>query len=159
MRWQWHQLDYMQLICTSLQTEPCQHLITQFPTDRILFLTTNQQCQSTEASHTYNYRYINIQLKIYSISSINIHHTACIPQKELWQCWLGVRKSIRTVKNWVMRFSHGCLEWGANLHVVQLMPLPPHHLFIKIQLGLTFLMTAYRGCPGKGDIKVVSVLV
>jgi len=27
MGWQWHQLDYMQIICTSLQTE---YLTTQF---------------------------------------------------------------------------------------------------------------------------------
>ena len=33
-----------------------------------------------------------------------------------------------------------CLERGANdLHMVQLMPLPPHHLcFSKIQNGLAF---------------------
>jgi len=43
------------------------------------------------------------------------------------------------------------------LHVVQLMSLPPQHLFylyliscfIKILIGLTFLMPAYPGCPGK----------
>ena len=41
-----------------------------------------------------------------------------------------------------------CLERGANdLHMVQLIPLPPHYL-IKIQIGLTFLVPAYRGCPG-----------
>jgi len=44
-----------------------------------------------------------------------------------------------------------CLELGANdLHMVQLMPLPSHHsCFIKIQNGLTFLVPAYPGCPGK----------
>jgi len=40
-----------------------------------------------------------------------------------------------------------CLERDANdLHLVQLMPLPPRHLFIKTQDGLTFLVPAYRGC-------------
>jgi len=34
-----------------------------------------------------------------------------------------------------------CLERGANdLYMVQLMSLPPHHLFIKFQIGLTFLV-------------------
>jgi len=28
----------------------------------------------------------------------------------LWHCWLGVRKSIRPVKNWVMRWWHGYLS-------------------------------------------------
>jgi len=43
------------------------------------------------------------------------------------------------------------LEQGANdLHMVQLMPLSPHHLIsLKIQIGLAFLVLACRGCPGK----------
>ena len=52
------------------------------------------------------------------------------------------------------------LERGANdLHMVQLMPLPPHHLFIKIQIGLTFLLPAYPGCPRKEAIKWMPVLI
>jgi len=51
-----------------------------------------------------------------------------------------------------------CLERGGNgLHMVQLMPLSPHHLLLKIQIGLTFLVPAYPGCPGKEAIKRVSV--
>ena len=44
-----------------------------------------------------------------------------------------------------------CLECGANdLHMVQLMSLPPHYLLlIKILIGLTFLVLAYPGCPDK----------
>jgi len=46
------------------------------------------------------------------------------------------------------------LEQGANdLHIVQLTTLPFCHPivynFIKIQIGLTFLVPAYPGCPGK----------
>jgi len=33
------------------------------------------------------------------------------------------------------------------MHMVQLMPLPPY--FIKIKICLTFLVPAYPGCPGK----------
>ena len=45
---QWHQLDHMQTICTSLQrdNQPHQHPITQFFTGRMLFLMPNQQSQS-----------------------------------------------------------------------------------------------------------------
>ena len=44
-----------------------------------------------------------------------------------------------------------CLACDANdLHMVQLMSLPPHHLLlIKILIGLTFLVLAYPGCSGK----------
>ena len=48
-RIQWHQLDHMQAICSSLQTD--NHTNTssiQF----LLFLTSNQQCQSTEGNAT-----------------------------------------------------------------------------------------------------------
>jgi len=46
--WQWHQLDHMQIICTLLQAEPRQQLITQIFTGQVLFLTLNWQYQSNE---------------------------------------------------------------------------------------------------------------
>ena len=52
------------------------------------------------------------------------------------------------------------LERGANdLLMVHLMALPPYIVscFIKIQIGLNFLMPAYPGCPGKEAVKRVSV--
>jgi len=48
---QWHPLDHMQTICTSLQTD--NHTNTsslKFFTSRMLFLTPSQQCQSTEGN-------------------------------------------------------------------------------------------------------------
>ena len=57
-----------------------------------------------------------------------------------------------------------CLERGADcLHMVQLMPLdrqtPSSHLLphlkFLIQTGLTFLVPAYSGCPGKEAVKRV----
>ena len=45
MGWQWHQLDYMQIICTLL----CRHLITQFLRGRILFLTPTNSVQALKA--------------------------------------------------------------------------------------------------------------
>jgi len=59
----------------------------------------------------------------------------------LWHCWLGISKSIRSVKNdWWGTGVIICLECGANdLHMVQLMPLPPNiSCFSKIQKGLPF---------------------
>jgi len=50
----------------------------------------------------------------------------------LWHCWLGVRKSMRPVKiDWWGADVVICLERGANdMHMVQLMPLPPHHFLL-----------------------------
>jgi len=47
--WQWHQLDNMQIICTMLQTDiyASTSSLSLF-TGRMLFLTPNQQCQSTQ---------------------------------------------------------------------------------------------------------------
>jgi len=77
-------------------------------------------------------------------------------------CWLGVRKGIQPVKKWVIRYWHGYLSRASanDFHIVQLMPLPAHHLLlfsccIKIQIGLTFLVLVYPGCPGKEAIRWV----
>ena len=53
-----------------------------------------------------------------------------------------------------------CLERGADLHMAQLMPLPlTVSCFSKIQIGITFLVPAYPGSPGKTAIKRVCVCV
>ena len=52
-----------------------------------------------------------------------------------------------------------CLERGADLHMVQLMPLPlTVSCFSKIQISFTFLLPAYPFSPGKGVVKRVCVL-
>jgi len=44
-----------------------------------------------------------------------------------------------------------CLDQGADLHMVQLMPLPlTVSCFSKIQIGFTFLVPADPGSPGQG---------
>jgi len=48
MGWQWHQLDHMQIICTLFQTDNHASTSSLFFTGRMLFLTPNQQCQSSE---------------------------------------------------------------------------------------------------------------
>jgi len=49
------------------------------------------------------------------------------------------------------------LERGA-FHMVQLMPLPPHHLLLQQNPEwFTFLVLAYPGCPGKRPLNRCSV--
>jgi len=46
-----------------------------------------------------------------------------------------------------------CLEQGTDLPMAQLMPLPlTVSCFSKIQIGLTFLVTAYPGHHGKRSL-------
>ena len=52
-----------------------------------------------------------------------------------------------------------CLERGADLHMAQLMPLPPTvSCSSKIQIGFTFLVPAHPGSPGQKAIKRVCVV-
>jgi len=47
-----------------------------------------------------------------------------------------------------------CVERDADLRMSQLMPLPfTVDCFSRIQIGFTFLILAYSGCPGKEAIK------
>ena len=78
----------------------------------------------------------------------------------LWRCRFGSRKGIRPVKNWVVRCWRGCLEWGADLHMAQVMPLPlTVSCSSKIQIGFTFLVPAHLDSPGQRAIKQVCVCV
>ena len=53
-----------------------------------------------------------------------------------------------------------CLERGADLHMAQLMLLPPTvSCFSKIQIGFTFLVLAHLGSPGQRAVKRVCVCV
>jgi len=53
-----------------------------------------------------------------------------------------------------------CLERGAHLHMAQWMPLPlTVSCFSKIHIGLTFLVPAHPGSPGKRAVKRVCVCV
>jgi len=53
-----------------------------------------------------------------------------------------------------------CLDLGADLHMVQLMPLPlTVSCFSTIHIGFTFLVPAHLGSPGKRAVKWVCVCV
>ena len=53
-----------------------------------------------------------------------------------------------------------CLERGADLHMVQPIPLPlTVSCFTKIQIGFTFVVLAHPGSPGQRAIKRVCVCV
>ena len=76
----------------------------------------------------------------------------------LWDCWLGVRKSIRLVKTSdevLVRLS----VWS-KVQIVCIWPAdatasqnPIISCLILIQTGFTLLVPAYPGCPGKQAIK------
>jgi len=49
-----------------------------------------------------------------------------------------------------------CLEWGADLHMAQLMPLPlTVSCFSKIHVGFTFMVLAHPGSPSQRAVKQV----
>jgi len=51
-----------------------------------------------------------------------------------------------------------CLERGADLHMAQLMPLPPTvSCSSKIPIGFTFLVPSHLGSPGQRAVMVMYV--
>ena len=96
-----------------------------------------------------------IIIKTFSFITIAIYYAV------LWRCWSGGRKGIRPVKTeWWGVGVVICLEWGADLHMTQLMPLPlTVSCFSKIQIGFTFLVPAHPGSPGQRAVKRVCVCV
>ena len=68
---------------------------------------------------------------------------------------VGQQEGHPACKKRVVGCWRGCLlERGADLHMAQLMPLPlTVSCSSKIQIGFTFLVPAYPGCPGKEGVK------
>jgi len=66
----------------------------------------------------------NSQLDVKCITELSSYHLC---PSVLWRCWLGGRKGIRPVKNWVVGCWRGYLGWDADLHIAQQMPLPVCH--------------------------------
>jgi len=57
----------------------------------------------------------------------------------LWRCLLGSRKGIQPVKIYVVGWS--CLQWGADSHMAQLMPLPLNDSCFKLVLSFWYRLT------------------
>ena len=95
------------------------------------------------------------------ISHLHFEFAVCTLPSVLWRCWLGGRKGIRPVKNWVVGVGMViCLERGADLHMAQLMPLPlTVSCFSIIQIGFIFLVPTHSGSPGQRAVKRVCVCV
>jgi len=84
----------------------------------------------------------------------------------LWHCWLGVRKRTWLVKNWsdemlawlmLAWLSDICLKQHASDLSSWCHGHPIIYCFIRIQIGLSALLAACPGCPGKEAVRQVSV--
>jgi len=99
------------------------------------------QCSMFHATAVKNKNY-NSKNNLQSVLRITIFSSVSVLcPLVLWRCWLGDRKSIQSIKNWVIGAGMViCLERGApDFHMVQLMPLPPHRLcFSKFHNDVSF---------------------
>jgi len=152
---QWDQLDHMQTICTSLQTDNHTNTLS------LKFLqaaalpdaqpTVSKHCKARTNTHKYSFN------KHWSLDPC-----LDILPSVLWHCWSGGRKGIRPVKKteWWAAGMVICLERDADLHMAQLMPMPlTVSCFSKIQIGFAFLVPAHPGSPGQRAVKWVCVCV
>ena len=112
--------------------------------------------QAITPLHTFPLAY-HIHLLVTSVCVCKLHEFTYLVNlpSVLWHCWLGNKKGIRPVKNWLVGAGMVvCLEQGADLHMAQLMPLPlTVSCFCKIEIGFTFLVPAHPGSPGQRAIK------
>ena len=80
--------------------------------------------------------YSEFGLMLYALIAFYDSCSECLPSM-LWRCWLCGRKGIQPVKT---EWGGGagmviCLEWGAFLHIAQLMSLPlTVSCFSKVQI-------------------------
>ena len=74
----------------------------------------------------------------------------------LWRCWLGGRKGIRPVKNWVV----GVLAWLSVWIEVQTCIWPSwcHCHSLSLASVKSILVPAHQGNPGQRAVKLVQVL-
>ena len=74
----------------------------------------------------------------------------------LWRCWLGGRKGIWPVKNWVVGCWHGYLSgaWCRLAYDPADATATLVSCFSKIQIGFTFLVPAHLGSPDQGPLNV-----
>jgi len=88
-----------------------------------------QVSSNVRVSLFFAHKSIYVIVKLQFVSCICMYY---FMSSVLWCCWFGGRKDIRPVKiEWWGTGMVICLEWGANdLHMVQLMPLPPFHLLL-----------------------------
>ena len=135
----------MQTICTSLYTDNHTNTSSLNSTDRVLFLTPNQQCQSTESV-------LLAPVLLGHIMRQLLRCSVCL------QCfdavgWAAGRASGLQKTEWLGAGVVICLEQGADLHMTQLMPLPlTVSCSSKIQIGFTILVPAHlHGLSRKND--------
>jgi len=111
--WQWHPLDHMQIICTSLQTD--NHTSTS-PLNiyRPDALPAAQPTASKHWRQSTGCWFVGLLTLASGLKNVKTaQQTVAVFQQTfavLWHCWLGGRKGIRPVKNWVMGCWHGYLS-------------------------------------------------
>ena len=138
-RWSSPQQCYLHCLCTLIKSQ-------QLEKSRKLKRPNNAEQTTTHSNLSSTCLYVCI------LSGITV----------LWCCWLGDRKGIQPVKNWVVRCWHGYLSGArcrlaygpadAYCHSLSLAP-------VKSRLVFTFLVLAHLGSPGKRTVKRVCVRV
>jgi len=83
--WHWHQLDFMQIICTSLQMDNHSSISRLYIlTGRTLFLTPHQQFQGTEGiTHAYASTTTTTVLRPF----FRDHRGELVPEENFWTLW------------------------------------------------------------------------
>ena len=108
------------------------------------------------------------KLHVYRIAAINLVHVFVPCGSQYLQCAFSALTLLvgrqeghpACKKQWWGAGVVICLERGADLRMAQVMQLPlTVSCSSKIQIGFTFLVPAYPGCPGKEAVKRLLLLL
>jgi len=105
-----------------------------------------------------------IQMNAHYLVTVQAQCALSVDILLLSHCWFSVRKSIWPVKYWGAGMVLAWLFAWSEMQMICTWPSwcychPIISCFIKIQIGLTFLVLAYPGCSRKEAVKQVSVSV
>jgi len=104
----------------------------------------------------FKYNYLNFWKNCFRYVILKFVQLMLMLPSVLWRCWLGSIKGIWPLKTeWWGVGVVISLEWGADLYMAQMMPLPlAVSCFSKILIGFTFLVPAHLGSPRKGPLNM-----
>jgi len=153
MGWQWHQLDHMQIICTTLQTD--NHANHSIFMGRMLFLMPKQQCQSTEGGCSSLLQKSDQCFALTAINTVSVKNTNK-PRFGHLVFYLAWKWNSNPERTWgkkpkchsvgmllslnVDEITLVCDAWTVQCHIRLLLNYP-----------LIFLVPAHPGCPGQNS--------
>ena len=130
----------------------------------LLYCAHNLFFQQTKSAYCHHQHHHQCNYNLLCFNGHFPSESSLARSSRFWRCWLGGRKGIWPVKNWVVGCWHGNV-WGevnnciwpnyCHCHSISLAPVNPAWLYFLV---FTFLVMAHPGSLGQRDVKWVLLL-